>query len=175
MTAAIGGIVSLPLPFLLGWLSDKVGRKAIMITSPLAGAACLLLLLVSRTLWQFSAVAVLNSIMAVSISVGPAMVADVVRRERVGTGISLFQSSVWIGMIIGFSFTGIAFQRLGLQIGLELGALCTFLAIPLFLLVRTTVKTPPGQQNRARRQPASTTARMSSSPQRSFSSSTKVP
>jgi MFS family permease len=135
-TAAVGGVVSLPLPFLMGWLSDRVGRKPMMIASSLFGSANLLLLLVSRSWWAFCAVAALNSLMAIGISVGPAMVADVVRREKVGAGISLFQSSVWVGMIIGFSGSGLAFQRLGIPFGLESGAAVALLAIPLFLLGR---------------------------------------
>jgi len=106
-----------------------------MIAGPLFGAASLLLLLVSRSWWQFRMVAALNSLMTAGISVGPAMVADVVRREKVGTGISLFQSSVWVGMIIGFSTSGIAFHRLGFPFGLESGAAVALLAVPLFLAV----------------------------------------
>ena len=106
-----------------------------MIAGPLFGAPSLLLLLVSRSWWQFCMVAALNSLMAVGISVGPAMVADVVRREKVGTGISLFQSSVWVGMIIGFSTSGIAFHRVGIPFGLESGAAVALLAVPLFLAI----------------------------------------
>jgi len=135
-TAAIGGLVALPIPFLLGWLSDRVGRKPVMIASPLFGAASLLLLLVSRSLWQFYGVAVLSALMVISVTVGPALVADVVRQERVGTGLAFYQSSVWIGFIIGYASSGAAFQRLGMQAGLELGMLCTFMAVPLLLAVR---------------------------------------
>jgi MFS transporter, DHA1 family, tetracycline resistance protein len=135
-TAAIGGVVSLPLPFLMGWLSDRVGRKPMMIACSFFGAASLLLLLVSHSWWAFCSVAALNSLMTIGLSVGPAMIADVVRRERVGTGISFFQSSVWVGMIIGFSGSGIAFQRLGIPVGLEAGAVIALLAVPLFLAGR---------------------------------------
>ena len=61
-TAAVGGIVSLPFPLALGWISDRVGRKTVILASFLAGAASLLLLIVSRSLWEFWAVAALTSL-----------------------------------------------------------------------------------------------------------------
>ena len=137
-TAAVGGLAALPIPFLLGWLSDRAGRKAIIAACPLFGVASLLFLLFSRSLWQFCLVSIFNSLMTVSVSIGPAIVADVVRRERVGTAISLFQSAVWVGMIIGYSSSGIAFQRLGVPIGLAAGAVVALLAIPLFLAISSS-------------------------------------
>jgi MFS family permease len=100
-TAAVGGIVSLPLPFVLGWLSDRVGRRSVRVGSILAGIASLLLLTLSRSLWQFSAATAFLSIHAISMSLGSAFVSDIVRKERVGTGVSLFQSAAWIGTIVG--------------------------------------------------------------------------
>jgi MFS family permease len=138
VTMAVGGLISMPFPFLLGRLSDAVGRKSIMIASFLAGTASLLLLIVSRSLWQFWAVAALMSVNAVSTTIGPAYVADVVRKERVGTGISLFQSAAWIGTIIGLVYSGIAFQRLGMPAGLAVGAAFPVLGILILVFVRTT-------------------------------------
>jgi MFS family permease len=101
-TGAIGGLLSLPLPLILGWLSDRIGRKKMIITSYVAGMACLLILSVAQKLWMFWLAAVLLSLLAVSVSVGPAFVADIVKRERVGTAVSLFQSAQWLGTIVGF-------------------------------------------------------------------------
>ena len=97
VTAAVGGIVSLPFPLVLGWISDRVGRKSVMMASFLAGVACLLFLVIARTLWQFWGVAALMSLHAISMSIGPAYVVDFVDKERVGTAVSLVQSSTWIG------------------------------------------------------------------------------
>jgi MFS family permease len=138
VTMAVGGLISLPFPFLLGRLSDAVGRKSIMIASFLAGTASLLLLIVSRSLRQFWAVAALMSVNAVSTTIGPAYVADVVRKERVGTAISLFQSSAWIGTIVGLIYSGIAFQRLGMPVGLAVGAAFPVLGVLILVLVKTT-------------------------------------
>ena len=44
-----------------------------------------------------------------------------------------FLPSVWVGMIMGFSLSGAAFQHLGMRAGLESGAAVALLAVPLFL------------------------------------------
>jgi MFS family permease len=137
-TMAAGGLISLPFPFLLGRLSDAVGRKSVLIGSFLAGTASLLLLIVSRSLWQFWAVAGLMSVHAVSMTIGPAYVADLVRKDRVGTGISLFQSAAWIGTIVGLIYSGIAFQRLGMRISLAVGSLMPLLAVFVVVSIRSS-------------------------------------
>jgi MFS family permease len=136
-TAAVGGIVSLPFPLVLGWISDRIGRRTVMIASFLAGTACLLLLMVSRSLWQFWTVAALMSLHALSMSIGPAYVADIVQKERVGTGISLFQSCTWIGTVVGYIYSGIAFQHLGIRAGLAVGAVFPLLGVLILLFIRT--------------------------------------
>ncbi len=137
-TAAVGGIVSLPFPLILGWISDKVGRRTVMIASFLAGTACLLLLIISRSLWQFWTAAAFMSLLAISMSIGPAYVADMVKKERVGTGISFFQSCTWIGTIIGYIYSGIAFQHFGIRAGLAVGAASPLLAVLILLLINTS-------------------------------------
>jgi MFS family permease len=111
-----------------------------MIASFLAGFASLLLLMASRSLWQFWAVAGLMSLHAVSMTIGSAYVTDIVRKQRVGTGISFIQSCTWIGTVIGYMFSGIAFQHLGIRWGLAIAAVFPLLAI-LVLLIRTSAHT----------------------------------
>jgi MFS family permease len=141
-TAAIAGIVSLPLPFILGWLSDRVGRRGVMIGSFVAGIAALLLLPVSRSLWLFSAATALLSVHAVSMTLGPAFVVDIVPAEKVGAGVSLFQSAAWVGTIAGYIYSGVAFPRLGIIPALLAGAVFPVAAIPVLLLIRTAARTP---------------------------------
>ena len=114
-----------------------------MIASFLAGTAFLLLLIVSRSLWQFWTVAALLSLHALSMSIGPAYVADLVRKERVGTGISLLQSCTWIGSIIGYIYSGIAFQNFGIRAGLVIAAAFPAFAVLILLLVTTSPRATP--------------------------------
>jgi predicted MFS family arabinose efflux permease len=78
------------------------------------------------------------SVHAVSMTIGPAYVADLVRKDRVGTGISLFQSAAWIGTIVGLIYSGIAFQRLGMRISLAVGSLMPLLAVFVVVSIRSS-------------------------------------
>ena len=149
-TMAIGGLVSLPFPFMMGWLSDMLGRRKIMIASFLAGTAGLVLLIFSRSLWQFWAMAALMSVHSVSLTLGPAYVADITRKERVGTGIALLQSSAWIGMILGYIYSGIVFQGIGMTAGLAFASGFPILGV----LVLFFVKAQARSRERPEREPA---------------------
>ena len=134
---AIGGAATLPLPPLVGWLSDRLGRKQFLTLCYLAGTASLLGLVVSVSLWHFWAVSILVSILTpVNTGVGSALVADMVPQESVGRGISLFSATTWIGAVIGFATTGSAIQALGMTTTLILGTLLTLIAAALLIPIR---------------------------------------
>ena len=136
MTLAVGGLLSLPLPLFLGWLSDRVGRRKVIFASYLAGTACLLVLSVAQRFWHFCIAAAMLSLLTVSMSVGPALVADIVRREKVGTAVSLFQSMQWIGTILGFAYSGFASQYLGTRPALLMGSIAGVIAAVAALTAR---------------------------------------
>jgi MFS family permease len=82
-TGAVSGLVSMPLPLLMGWLSDRTGRKVYLVLSYLAGAASLAILAASLSLWHFFIVSVLQSLLAGgSGTLGNAWVTDVARGNR---------------------------------------------------------------------------------------------
>lgn len=122
-TTAVGGLVALPLPMLLGWLSDRTGRKWVLAGCYLAGAAGLGLLSASESLGQFWMVSSLLSIMSSSgSSVGSALIADLVPRAALGNGLSAFNAMSWIGGMIGFAVTGYVIQIAGLAVMCGAGA-----------------------------------------------------
>jgi MFS family permease len=134
---AIGGAATLPLPPLVGWLSDRVGRKRFLALGYLAGTLSLLCLVVSVSLWHFWIVSFLISILApVNLGVGSALATDLVPRESVGRGISLFSATTWVGGIIGYAGTGYAIQHLGLASTFVIGAFLPLIAIVLLILIR---------------------------------------
>jgi MFS family permease len=134
---AIGGAATLPLPPLVGWLSDRVGRKQFLTLGYLAGTVGLLCLVVSVSLWHFWVVSFLVSIlMPVNMGVGSALAIDLVPRESVGRGISLFSATTWVGGIIGYAGTGYAIQHLGLTSTFVIGAFLPLIAIVLLILIR---------------------------------------
>jgi sugar phosphate permease len=151
-TSAIGGVVTLPLPPLIGWLSDRLGRKKFLILCYLAGTVSLLILLVASSLWHFwVAISLLSILWSVNGAVGPALVADIVPRESLGRGISLFNVTIWIGGVIGFAVTGYTVQNLGMATTFILAALLPLMAIVLLLPVRQTrhdERSVPHSENR---------------------------
>jgi len=115
LTAAIQGLVSLGFPFAMGWLSDRIGRRWILIASYAATGASLLLLAFSRSMWHFCAFAVLYSFFSVSTAIAPAYVVDINPHGNVGRGVSLVQSVFWVGSIASMASTGYAIERLGIS------------------------------------------------------------
>ncbi len=142
-TMAVAGLVSLPFPFVMGWMSDRMGRKGVMVASFTAGTVALLLLIVSRFRWHFYLVSAIFSVQAVCVTLGPALVADIVRPSRLGTGLSFFQAAAWIGTIAGYLYSGISFSRLGIVPGLLLGALLPLVAVALLLLAKPAETSKP--------------------------------
>ena len=115
LTTAINGLVSLGFPLVLGWLSDRIGRRWILIASYAITGAGLFLLAFARSLWQFSAFAVLFSFFSVSQAIGPAYAVDINPHGNVGRGVSFFQSMFWVGSIAGMASAGYAVERLGIS------------------------------------------------------------
>jgi MFS family permease len=148
VTSAISELPILPLPLLLGWLSDRLGRKQFLILGCLATTAGLLGLTASASLWHFWVTSVLITISFITGGVGTALVADLVPQAALGRSLSLFGATTWIGGILGFASTGCAMQHFGPVSTCVAGALLPLLAIGLLVPVRGAspeqVLTPPG-------------------------------
>jgi MFS family permease len=112
-TAVVGSVIMLPFPLLIGWLSDKIGHKLLMALCYISYALSLLLLAFSKTLLHFWISTAFMQIGFVSTSVGAALVTDLVPKERLGVGLSLFQDTFWIGNVIGLAAAGYIIQNIG--------------------------------------------------------------
>jgi MFS family permease len=135
-TQSVSGVVALCLPLALGWLSDRVGRKWILVGSYLVSAVGLVVLALSTTLWQFYLFAALNAFLSVPFGVGPAYVMDVVPRENAARGVSIFQAANWVGNIVGMAAGGLAAQRLGIAAPVLYSALFPVAGVVLLLFIR---------------------------------------
>jgi MFS family permease len=114
-TGAVGGAITLPIPLLAGWLSDRLGRRRFLVLAYLAGVVGLLLLARSTVLWHFwVAVSLMYVQNAVHGAVGSAFVTDLVPQRVLGQGLSLFTATSWIGGVAGFALTGYAVEWLGM-------------------------------------------------------------
>ena len=140
-TGTIAGVVALPIPPLIGWLSDRIGRKRLLAVFYLTASIGMLILTVSASLWQFYVAFSLISVLpGVNKAVGTALVTDLVQQDSVGRGISLFSGSQWISGIIGFAFTGYAIQYLGIKTTLTMGVLLPMTAVILLTSIRLPAK-----------------------------------
>lgn len=137
-TGAVSGVVAMPLPFLMGWLSDRMGRRIFLYLGYLAGAAGLVMFVMSTSLWHFFSVSVLQAIlMGVNGTIGNAMVTDVVPQESLGRGLALFGATGWIGGVLGFAGTGYALQNLGTVPTFILATSLPLIAIVLLIPIRS--------------------------------------
>jgi len=122
-TIVIGGLVSLPLPYLLGSLSDRVERKHVLILGYASAIPAIILLAFSNSLWHFWLVSILQGIAFGSItSIGNAYVTDIVSSPSIDQGLAIFGTTTWIGGIIGFAVTGLMLQNLSFVLSCLLGA-----------------------------------------------------
>ncbi|HYA13451.1 MAG TPA: MFS transporter [Syntrophales bacterium] len=136
-TQVIGGAVALPIPPIVGWLSDRIGRKRLLALSYLMGTLMLLILAWSISIWHFWLVAVLRSaLFYANNGLGQALVTDLVAKESLARGIALFNATAWIGGILGFGTAGYAIQNLGLVSTFVIGSFLPPIAIILLVPIR---------------------------------------
>jgi DHA1 family multidrug resistance protein-like MFS transporter len=136
-TGAIGGLMAMPIPLLMGWLSDRIGRKAFLFIGYFSAFASFVLLAFSRVLWNFWLVFVGQGIATGTTGVGNALVTDLVPRESLGRGLAIFGSAAWIGGMVGFTMAGYMLQNLGLMLTFLIGGFLALAAIILLIPIQT--------------------------------------
>jgi len=136
-TAAVSAALTMPLVPLAGRLSDRLGRKRFVAASYALGASGLVVLLFSRSLWQFWIASVLISLATgLSGSIGSAWLTDLVPQEALGKGMSIYSATGWVAGILGFLGAGQAIQRLGLAPTYGIGVGLIVAAIGLAVSIR---------------------------------------
>jgi MFS family permease len=134
-TLVIGSLVTLPVPFVLGWLSDRIGRRMVLIACYTCGAGSLAMLIASRALWHFWIVGVLLAVLGVSVSIGPAFIADLVPPARVGVVLSLFTAALYLGSVAGMSALVPVAGAIGMPWTLAAAAAVAAISVVLLLFV----------------------------------------
>jgi MFS family permease len=113
-TAAVGGLVSIPILPLFGIMSDRLGRRSCLTISYLLAAGGVVLLAGASQLWHFWAAATLLSIArAAGISVASAFVTDLLPRAALGRGLALVNTISWVAAFVGFAGSGYVLEQLG--------------------------------------------------------------
>lgn len=140
---SFSSLVTLPLPYLVGWLSDRLGRRQLLIATYAFGTAAMLILAASRDVWQFWFSACLFSVAGAAAGVVSAYVTDLATPESLGRALSYFSATGWIGAIFGFSVTGLIIRPLGMDTTLLISAALPVFAILLLLTIRRSVRVAP--------------------------------
>lgn len=132
-SGAIGSIISLPFPVFIGWLSDRLGRKPLIMICYLASLIGLAVLASAFDQWHFWIAMALQSIIGAGVAVGSALITDLVPRDSLATPLSWYGATQFIGYVIGFGGMGTVINWVGLTTSLMIGIiLCLF---ALFLLI----------------------------------------
>jgi MFS family permease len=133
---AIAGAITLPLPLVMGWLSDRVGRKRLMALVYLAVATGLLTM--SASLWQFWVASSLIAVFGASVPIRDALATDLASQASLGRGLSLLSAAAYAAGILGFAVTGQATDCWGTTTTLLAGAALPLIATLLLIPVRET-------------------------------------
>jgi MFS family permease len=113
-TVAIAGLVTMPITFLIGTLSDRLGRRRFLTMSYLLAAAGALTLILASQLWHFWLAATFILIArSVSSSVGAALATDLLAPEELGRGLAWLSTAGWITGVVAFAGAGHVIETWG--------------------------------------------------------------
>ncbi len=140
-TGGIASLVALGMPLLLGWLSDRIGRKFLIIALNLLGFLGLFILSQTQALPGFWAAASLFSLYGCFIGLANALTTDLVPRQALGVGLAWMSSASNIAGIFSSALLGVGLSGLGAATTFLVG-----LALPaaaIVMMVRVTERRLP--------------------------------
>jgi MFS family permease len=131
---AFGGLITLPFAYFLGLLSDRFGRKNILILGYIFATGSVLLLLGSNQTWHFwLAASLLLVALTVNGSVASAFATDLLTPRVLVKVLPLFTAVGSVAGILGFAAGGYLIESVGFA-GLFIGAAVLALAAASFIL-----------------------------------------
>jgi NNP family nitrate/nitrite transporter-like MFS transporter len=133
---AISSAVSIPLPFLLGWVSDRMNRYSVVAFCFLIGALGLFALIGASQVWHFAVANALLGVVGASMGISQALVTDLVPPKSLGMALSLYNAALQIGIVTGLISTGNAIQIFGLTATYIAGAVFTLVSIGMLFAVQ---------------------------------------
>lgn len=144
-TVTVQGLVALPLTFLTGFLSDRLGRMGFLMLCYVGGLAGLLVYAGAATLESFWEASALMGFQAyASAGVASALVTDLVPRDALGRGMALYNATGWIGAVLGFVLGGALSRGFGITLTFLVGAALVGPALLLLIPVWYTIRVRRG-------------------------------
>ena len=134
-TFVVSGFIGLPLPFLIGWLSDRLGRSQLLVAAYAMMSVGVFVLVPATHLWHFWLSMILLAANVAGLSVGLAYVNDLAAPESLATATARFSASPWVAGVIGFGVTGFFIQALGLHPTLAAASILPLIAVTLVLAI----------------------------------------
>jgi MFS family permease len=138
-TTAVGGLITAPLVPLIGALSDRLGRRLVLVGTYLLIAAASVVLAIADQFWQFSLAAALLSLgFAVGGSVSAALAGDLIAATALPNTLGRLSTVTWIGAVIAFGGGGALLGSMQVPSLCLLAALLAVSAGLMVALIRTT-------------------------------------
>jgi MFS family permease len=135
-TSALGAVVGLVVYPLWGQLSDRMSRRLLVALAYGCNALSLLAVAWAGSLTGFTVAALLSSLAGAERAVAPALVTDLVGRERLDRSMAAYDAARWAGGIVGFAGAGYAVQGLGVELAMVLGALLPAVGLAMIVALR---------------------------------------
>jgi DHA1 family tetracycline resistance protein-like MFS transporter len=101
---AVGQFLASPI---WGRLSDRIGRKPVLVLSLIGQASSYLLLAFADSLWMLAAARALNGLTAGNLPVAMAYVTDIMPTERRAQGLGYVGGAISLGFIVGPAIGGV--------------------------------------------------------------------
>lgn len=137
-TVTVTGLGTILLPFAIGWLSDRIGRKPLLIVVYALVLMSLVVTMSAIDLWHFWLASVLGGMIITGFALGSALLTDIVRPEALDQALSRFASTQWFGGVLGYLLTGIALENLGINPTLIAGVMILIVAIVLLSMIQSS-------------------------------------
>jgi MFS family permease len=115
LTVGVASLIALAMPLWLGWLSDLVGRKPLLLGLNLIGLAGLWIISQAQDLIGFCIASSLLSVYSCFGSLANAFITDLAPPESIGTALALVNGTSFIAGIFSSTLVGTAVNTWGNQ------------------------------------------------------------